>query len=255
MAEYDRFAWLYDIEYSNRVEDIPFYIETSKDIETPILELGCGTGRLLLPLARKGHKITGIDISQKMFDITKKKLMREPPEIKERVSLVKGDMRTFELNILFGGTLIAFNSFMHLLTIEDQDKCLESIYKHLVPRGRLIISITNMSPEVIESSKKCYYHNSLFWIDEWQGYFQKYETRFIDPVHQLIKLNTFYDIIDRSGKVTRYVREMLPRYSHRYEMERIFVMHKFKVEALYGNYDFPSFKNESPHMIWVVEKE
>jgi ubiquinone/menaquinone biosynthesis C-methylase UbiE len=255
MAEYDRFAWLYDIEYNNIVEDIPFYIEIFKDIEAPILELGCGTGRLLIPLAKEGHKITGIDISQKMLDIAKKKLSLEDPEIRNMVSLIKGDMRSFELNTLFGGVLIAFNSFMHLLTIEDQDKCLESIYRHLIPRGRLIISIANMSPEVTESSKEYYHHNSLFWIDRWQGYLQKYETRLIDPVHQLIKLNTFYDIIDRYNKVTRYVREMLLRYFYRYEMERIFIIHKFKVEALYGDYDFSSFKSESPYMIWVAEKE
>jgi len=255
MAEYDRFAWLYDIEYNNIVEDVPFYIELFRDIEGSILELGCGTGRLLIPLARENHKVTGLDISQKMLDIARKKISAEPLEIVERISIVKGDMRNFELETLFGGVLIAFNSFMHLLTIEDQDRCLEGVYKHLLHRGRFIISVANMSPEVLESHKESYYHNSLFWIDKWKSYLQKYETRLIDPVHQIIKLNVFYDLIDRYGRITRYVREMLLRYFTRYEMERMFIMHRFKIEALYGDYDFSSFREDSPYMIWVLERE
>ncbi|MGB9683123.1 MAG: class I SAM-dependent methyltransferase [bacterium] len=254
MAEYDRFAWLYDVEYNNIVEDIPFYKELFKDIEDPILELGCGTGRLLIPLAKENHRVSGLDISQKMLDIAKKKLSLEPQEIIERVSLTKGDMRDFDLATSFSGILIAFNSFMHLLTIEDQDRCLENVYKHLVDRGRFIVSVVNMIPELLESSKGCYHHNSLLWIDKWHSYLQKYETRLIDSVHQIIKLNIFYDLVDRYGRVTRYVREMLLRYFTRYEMERMFIMHRFKIEALYGDYDFSSFKEDSPYMIWVVEK-
>lgn len=254
MAEYDNFAWLYDIEYRNIVEDISFYTELFKDIESPILELGCGTGRLLFPLATSGHKVSGLDISEKMLDIAKRKLKVMYPELKGRVSFIKGDMRDFKIKDTFGGVLIAFNTFMHLLSIEEQDRCIENVYRHLETNGRLVVSVTNITPNLI-SSKNCYQHSLLFSIEEWQGYLQKYETMIFDTVHQLIKFNIFYDLIDRSGKVTRYVREMLLRYFYRYEMERLFLSHKFKIEALYGDYDFSSFKEESPYMIWVVKKE
>lgn len=254
MPEYDRFAWLYDIEYRNIVEDIPFYIEIFKDVNSPILELGCGTGRLLFPLASSGHRVSGLDISEEMLSIAQRKLKRLYPDLKDRVSFVKGDMCDFKLDETFGGAFIAFNTFMHLLTIEEQDRCIKSVYRHLEPGGRLAISVTNVTPELL-SSQNYYQHSLLFRIEEWQGYLHKYETRYLDTVHQLIKLNIFYDVIDHSGKVTRYVREMLLRYFHRYELERLFISHKFKIEALYGDYDFSSFKGESPYMIWVVKKE
>lgn len=254
MSEYDRFAWLYDIEYRNIVEDISFYVEIFKDINSPILELGCGTGRLLFPLASNGHKVVGLDISKEMLNISQRKLKKLHPELKERVSFVNGDMCNFDLKETFGGTLIAFNTFMHLLTIEEQDRCIECVYRHLEPGGRLAISVTNITPGII-SSQNYYQHNLLFKIEEWDGYLHKYECRYFDTVHQLIKLNIFYDIIDNSGQVNRYVREMLLRYYHRYELERLFTSHRFKIESLYGDYDFSSFKEESPYMIWVVEKE
>lgn len=253
IAEYDSFAWLYDIEYRNIVEDIPFYIESFKDISSPLLELGCGTGRLLFPLASNGHSVVGLDISSEMLKIARRKLRRDYPDLKGMVKLVKGDMRDFSLKMTFGGVLIAFNTFMHLISIKEQDSCLSCIYKHLEPNGRLIVSVTNITPELI-SSRDFYYHNALFSIEEVGGYLQKYETRSFDTVHQLIKLNIFYDIVDNKGTVTRYVREMLLRYFHRYEMERLFLSCNFKVSALYGDYDFSSFKEDSPYMIWLLEK-
>jgi len=253
MAEYDRFAWIYDIEYRNVVEDIPFYIESFKGISLPLLELGCGTGRLIFPLASSGHSILGLDISGEMLKIARRKLRKDYSCLKDRVELVKGDMRNFDLKRSFGGVLIAFNTFMHLISIEDQDNCLSSVYRHLEPGGRLVISVTNITPELI-SSRYYYYHNSLFFIEEIGGYLQKYETRYFDTVHQIIKLNVFYDIIDESGRVTRYIREMLLRYFYRYEMERLFLSHDFNIESLYGDYDFSSFKEDSPYMIWVLEK-
>jgi ubiquinone/menaquinone biosynthesis C-methylase UbiE len=137
MAEYDRFAWLYDIEYRNVVEDIPFYTESFKDISSPLLELGCGTGRLIFPLASSGHKILGLDISGEMLKIARRKLRKDYSSLKDSIDLVKGDMRNFDLKKSFGGVLIAFNTFMHLISIEDQDNCLSSVYRHLEPGGRL----------------------------------------------------------------------------------------------------------------------
>ncbi|MCX7795930.1 MAG: class I SAM-dependent methyltransferase [bacterium] len=253
MAEYDRFAWLYDIEYRNIVDDIPFYIESFKGVDSPLLELGCGTGRILFPLASNYHRVVGLDISSEMLKIARRKLRKDYPDLKGLVKLIKGDMRDFSLKIIFGGVLIAFNTFMHLISIEEQDSCLSCIYRHLEPGGKLIISITNITPELI-SSRDFYCHNSLFSIEEIGGYLQKYETRLFDTVHQLIKLNVFYDIVDKKGIVTRYVREMLLRYFHRYEMERLFISNGFKVSALYGDYDFSSFKENSPYTIWMLEK-
>jgi ubiquinone/menaquinone biosynthesis C-methylase UbiE len=72
-----------------------------------------------------------------MLKIARRKLRKDYSSLKDSIDLVKGDMRNFDLKKSFGGVLIAFNTFMHLISIEDQDNCLSSVYRHLEPGGRL----------------------------------------------------------------------------------------------------------------------
>ena len=110
--------------------DVGFYRDLAREAGGPILELGCGTGRVLLAIARDGIACTGLDASEEMLEEFRRK---GPPE---NVRLVRGSMQDFDLGTeRFGLIFSAFRSFQHLLTVEDQLACLRAVRRHLAPGG------------------------------------------------------------------------------------------------------------------------
>ena len=131
-AGYEFIADLYDhvVPYRER-PDVPFFIDEAKDSGGPVLELGCGTGRILIPTARAGIEIVGLDLSQPMIEVCRARLREEAADVQSRVQLVEGDMRRFDLSRTFKLITTPFRSFQHLITVEDQRACLASVHRHL----------------------------------------------------------------------------------------------------------------------------
>ena len=96
-----------------------------------VLELGCGTGRVLIPTARAGIEIVGLDASPQMLAVCRSRLQQEPPDVQARVRLLEGDMRRFTVDRTFRLATIPYRPFQHLLTVSDQFACLRSIHQHL----------------------------------------------------------------------------------------------------------------------------
>ncbi len=112
----------------------------------PVLELGCGTGRVLIPIAESEIEIVGLDSSPQMLSVCREKLLNESKDVQSKVlDLVQGDMRAFELSRKFSLVTIPFRPFQHLLTVADQMSCLENIRKHLLAGGKLVLDIFNPS--------------------------------------------------------------------------------------------------------------
>lgn len=143
---YAETAELYDYvqPYAAR-KDVEFYTNMARESGGPVLEIGCGTGRVLLPIARAGAEITGLDLSAKMLGVCREKLAREPADVRGRVKLVQSDMRVFDLGRTFKLITIPFRPFQHLISVEDQLACLACVNKHLAPGGRFILDIFNPS--------------------------------------------------------------------------------------------------------------
>ena len=78
--------------YTDR-HDVNFYVDLAKHSGGPVLELGCGTGRVLIPTARQGTKVSGVDLSDDMLAICRSKLSQEAAEVQERVRIHKADIR------------------------------------------------------------------------------------------------------------------------------------------------------------------
>ena len=86
-------AVYYDYVATGVEGDVPFYVEEARSAGSPVLELGCGTGRILIPMAAAGLEVVGLDASHDMLMIARNKLEVLPPEVRRRVQLVEGDMR------------------------------------------------------------------------------------------------------------------------------------------------------------------
>src|SRR5881409_766472 len=123
--DYAPIADLYDlVPLYNERSDIAFFVEAALAAGGSVLELGCGTGRVLIPTARAGVEIVGVDASPHMLRVCHERLQPEPDAVRSRVTLVQADMRSFEIDRRFTLATIPFRPFQHLLTVDDQLACL-----------------------------------------------------------------------------------------------------------------------------------
>ncbi|MBV8607870.1 MAG: class I SAM-dependent methyltransferase [Singulisphaera sp.] len=134
---YEATARHYDPAYAadRRLNDLAFWLELAGRHGGPILEVACGTGRVLLPIARSGVPIDGVDLSPEMLGVLKAKLAREPEEVRRRVALHEGDMRELHLGQAYGLVIAPFRSLQHLRTVDDQQRAFTSIARHVAPGG------------------------------------------------------------------------------------------------------------------------
>ena len=121
--------------------DIGFYVDLAARIGGPVLEMGCGTGRVLLPTARAGIPIHGMDLSPEMLERLRQKLANEPKEVQQRVSLSEGDVRSTAVDGRFALVTAPFRVLQALLDREDQRAWLRNVQRHLAPGGSLCFDV------------------------------------------------------------------------------------------------------------------
>jgi len=136
-------ARFYDADYAalGYNADIPFYVELAVASGGPVLEMGCGTGRVLLPTAHAGVCIHGVDLSPDMLAELRKKLAGEPDPVQQRVSLTEGDVCSVELRTRFALVTAPFRVVQALLEREDQRAWLRNVRRHLLPGGALCFDV------------------------------------------------------------------------------------------------------------------
>jgi SAM-dependent methyltransferase len=140
-AHYDDPAY-YTANYAGRIEDVAFYVALAQRAGGPVLEYGAGNGRIALPIARHGVEVVGVDWSAPMIDHLRGRLRREPVEVRRRVRLVRGDMRSVRLRRRFPLVLCTFNTALHLFTRDDVERFLARVRDHLAPGGRFVVDLS-----------------------------------------------------------------------------------------------------------------
>ena len=115
---YDDWADIYDAVYADLTHDIDFYVEQARACGGPVLELGCGTGRVSLAIAAAGIDVTGIDISPRMIAAAQAKAERRG--LSERCIFQSGDMADPQIADRFPLVIMPFRSFQSMLTVEEQ---------------------------------------------------------------------------------------------------------------------------------------
>ena len=123
-------ADFYDAMYDNLArQDIEFFVDYSRKAGGKTLELGCGTGRVLIPTALAGCEITGLDLSPYMLKKCREKVAKLPREVRKNVHLIQGDMTNFATGEKYALVTIPFRPFQHLITVAEQKACLNCIHQ------------------------------------------------------------------------------------------------------------------------------
>jgi len=138
-------AKLYDLMFPGVGPAVDFYRAEADRSGGRVLELGCGTGRKLVPIACDGHECVGLDSSAEMLA----EAQSRADERGVAVEWVLGDMRDFDLGRTFDLVLIAANSLLHLHAADDLVSCFRSVGRHLAPGARLAFDVFNPSPRLL----------------------------------------------------------------------------------------------------------
>ncbi len=250
-------AELYDLvpAYRDR-PDKDFYLRCAAASNGRILELGCGTGRVLVPIAERGYPITGLDMSEHMLAKCRRKLEALGKVRTDQVQLVQGNMANFRFNHKFGLAIITFHAFQHLITAEQQMACLNCVNRHLEMTGKLIFDVFFVDFKRI--------NNPLFSEEmEFFGESELPDGRRLTANYRIAGFHTavqyndiemIYYLTNLDGNVERIVHAFPMRYFFRYEVEHLLERCGFRVVDLYGNFDESPLMNDSPEMIFIAEK-
>lgn len=237
-----------------RMQDVAFYRDAAREFGDPVLELGCGTGRIAMALAQVGKRVTGLDLSERMLEHAARKRAALNKEERERVHLVQADMTQFDLGEKFQLILIPFRPFQHLLEVRDQMACLDCVRKHLRPAGRLILDVFQTDAERIHDTV----HMRESPLVEYRSHDGK-QVRISERVaafhraEQRNDVEMIYAVEHPDGQKERLVFAWPLRYFFRYEVEHLLARSGFRVTAEYGDFDKTSIGDDSPEMIFVAE--
>jgi SAM-dependent methyltransferase len=251
-------ADLYDFipEYQTR-PDVSFFVELAREAPGPVLELGCGTGRVLIPTARAGVNVVGVDTSAEMLAVCDRKLQDEPREVRSRVRLLQADMRQFELSQRFALVVIPFRPFQHLVEVDEQLACLECIRRHLQDDGKLIVDVFNPSLTALTRANLGVEEvaEPEFTLPDGRRVVRRQKIAARDLFKQVISVELIYYVTYPDGRSERLVHAFSMRYFFRYEMEHLLERGGFTVEALYGNYEREPYDSTDPaELIFVARK-
>jgi len=257
-GEYAFIADLYDhvALYRDR-PDIAFYVDAAKEAGGPVLEVGCGTGRVLIPSAQAGVDVVGLDLSPHMLAVCRERLWHERADVQARVQLVQADMRRFDLPRTFTLATIPFRPFQHLVTVEDQIACLESIRRHLVDDGRLILDLFNPWLDALVNREigQEYNDEPEFSTPDGRRVARRHRTVAHDRFNQVNQFELIYDVTHPDGREERLVHAFAMRYVFRFEAEHLLARCGFEVEQLYAGFDKSPYGSQYPgELIFVARK-
>ena len=241
---YDALARYYELEYSDYFTDVDFYLQLLRRTGGPFLDLACGTGRVALAMADEGYEAVGVDASEAMLAIARKKAGG-------KLELHQADLRTFDLGRRFPLVAVTLNSFMHVVDVEGQLAALERIERHLAPGGRAVVSTINPYSVSLHDIEAKLIHEFTKWDPAAQSWVTKLSARDVDTVEQVEHVTYFYDEV-KEGNVQRLVTTLDFRYTYRYELELLMRQSGLEPISVYGSYDLESYEITSPALILVA---
>jgi SAM-dependent methyltransferase len=224
--------------------DIDFYQSLLRETGGPVLELGCGTGRLLLELARGGAEVVGLDLSPALLDFARQKADAQGAEI----TLALGDMRRFDIGRTFPLLIVAYNSFNHLFDLDSICDCLLTLAKHMDADSRLVIDTFQPSLAFL-GDRPDQRRAILHYLDPQTGErVILHEENHYDPVTQVNRVIWSYEI---DGKQDARVEELRMRLFFPQEFDALLTLNGFEIEEKYGNYDRQPFGPDTPKQLTV----
>jgi ubiquinone/menaquinone biosynthesis C-methylase UbiE len=215
--------------------DIAFDDRLAQATGGPVLELGCGTGRIALALAQTGLSVTGVDVSAGMLALARRKSERLAAS--RCLTFVEGDMARLDLGRRFGMALIAFRSFQHLLTVDEQRATLTGVRRHLRPDGRLALHLFDPRFDLLVDENPPAVRQSGIDPETQRRYAGEILHTGRDYLNQIRRDLWRYAETDLNGALLEEAtREMTLRWTYRWELRHLLELCGLVVEAEYSDF-------------------
>ena len=236
-------------------DDVGFFRDLAERSGGPVLELGCGTGRIAIPLAEAGFDVVGLDRSAPMLARAAERRRSLPPDVRRRLTFVEGDMTDFRLGRRFGLAFAAFRVFMALPDATSQRASLAAIRRHLQPGGLLAIDVFDpkldlITPEPRPQTERREFRHPATGTKVVAAVL----SRVNDPLNQRLTQQWRFTEEGADGQVIREeFEELTLRWTYRYEMRHLLELSGFEPLAEYSDYagSPPAYAAEQ---IWVARR-
>lgn len=239
-------AGLYDQEFSDRVHEIPFFLERARNAGGSVLELACGTGRITLPIAGAGVDITGVDVVPAMIERAREKSVAAGLSVRWEIQ----DMRALDLQRRYALIFIATNALQHLHDDESLDAFFAGVRRHLARDGTLLLDVFVPSPAKLGRKPGSPYLKKSFPLADGRQ-IQVFAESAYHPESRLLHFTLTYrwgqDVVHRKDIRMRcfFPDELLEHCRRR----------GFRVRERLGNYDGSPFGAASPQQILSCSPE
>ena len=251
---YEDIAAYYDMLHASLNDDIGLVLSLAAK-GAPVLELGCGTGRLILPLVRAGYAVTGVDRSLPMLLRAKEHIAKESVAVRERIQLLCADMVDFALaDARFKLALIPYNTLMHLDHANAVAAC-RNIRRHLAPGGRLFIDIVN--PLLVEQTPNDQQLSlERTFTDTASGELVVVmAANELDAGRQILNITWLFDASSqRGGYITRRVARIMYHYYYPHQLELVIQEAELELVALYGSYRQEPYGEDSERLLLLARR-
>lgn len=246
----------YDAAYATKRDlvDLPFYLDLARKSGGPVLEIACGTGRVLLQIAREGVPITGVDNSRPMLRVLKARVKTEPQNVQRKITLHEGDMRAFRLHKKYPLVIIPFRPMQHMCTVKDQIRALTTAALHLHKGGTLAFDVFYPKFDLIQAG----IGQEVLDL-EWRAspdsimrrYFRKDS---VDKINQVFS----FTFIFRTYVGDKLVREETEPFKLSYytypHLQALFRLADLETVAEYGSFAKTPLDNSADQMIFLLKK-
>lgn len=230
MAEYDHFAPDYDLWAADMTEDVAWYVSLARDAGDPVIELGIGTGRIAIPIARDaGRRVVGFDRSPAMLAVGRERAGDLPIEFRE------GDMRELEVPEPVELVICPFRALLHLPTWADRRRTFERVAAALVPGGRFAFNVFAFSGEI--AARLDGVRREIG--DSWE-------------IPRYVWAESRIDIT--RGRGDEEIGMLRLWWIGRSEIEGLIEVAGLEVEALHGWFDGRPYSEDSVEMVWIARK-
>jgi SAM-dependent methyltransferase len=236
----------YDLEHSGDDEDLSFYLALAHTLRPKrVLELGCGTGRITLPLARigseQGFDVVGLDSQPEMLDRAQQQYEHLPPDVRARIKFIREDMRTWKADSKFDLVIVPCGTISHLLSLDEQIQLWKTAHANLVKGGRLLVEVVmpNLAAfaDSFQNPPRTPVEVDIDTLDKAAGTrLIRRKTTQYDSAEQCAQIRFMYEKYRDGRGVDSYIDDFTSHVFFPRELSLLFVHTGFEVESITGDY-------------------